>query len=211
MLARTDQDVPKHKGISALVLRMDTPGITVRPIQQINHATDLAEEFFDDVPVPADQLIGLPGQGWSIAMRTLAYERGPSDIGFIARAHRRLAQLEAKASNGAYADEPGASRRLAHAYVQVEVLRLHVLRSLSNRVTHGEPGPEGSADKLLWSSAEQELARLALELEGAAPFVGTGPEAFHEYLQSRAVSIYGGSAQIQKNIVAQRVLGMPRS
>jgi len=212
LLARTDQEAAKHKGISALVLRMDSPGVSVRPIHQIDHSNDLAEVFFDDVEVPADQLIGAPGQGWSIAMRTLAYERGPADIGFIARARRRLHQLETEAGRGAFGDDLGDTAvRLAQCYVYIEMLRLHVLRSLSQRVAQGEPGPEGSADKLLWTLAEQELSRLALDLAGVAPILGDDLAPLHEYFQSRAVSIYGGSAQIQRSIIAQRVLGMPRS
>ncbi|HZA76841.1 MAG TPA: acyl-CoA dehydrogenase family protein [Acidimicrobiales bacterium] len=211
LLARTDQEAPKHKGISALVLRMDSPGVSVRPIHQIDHSNDLAEVFFDDVQVPVDQLIGAPGQGWSIAMRTLAYERGPADIGFIARARRRLHQLETEAGRGAFGDDPAVGVRLAQCYVHIEMLRLHVLRSLSQRVAQGEPGPEGSADKLLWTLAEQELSRLALDLAGVSPILGDDLAPLHEYFQSRAVSIYGGSAQIQRSIIAQRVLGMPRS
>jgi alkylation response protein AidB-like acyl-CoA dehydrogenase len=211
LLARTDQEAPKHKGISALVLRMDTPGITVRPLHMINHNTELAEVFFDDVVVPADQLIGRPGDGWNIAMRTFAYERGPAEIGSIARGERRLHNLEAAAAKGKYGDSPEVGVRLARTYVYLEVLRLQVLRSLSQQVKHGVPGPEGSADKLIMIRFEQDLPRVEMDLEGAAPAIGENDEALHEYLFSRAVSIYGGTAQVQKNIIAQRVLGMPRA
>jgi alkylation response protein AidB-like acyl-CoA dehydrogenase len=207
LLARTDPDVPKHKGISAIAVRLDSPGITVRPIHQINRSEELSEIFFDDVRVPATQMIGAPGSGWRLAMSTLAYERGPADVGAVARAGKILRELEQAARDGAIRDD---GHRLAKAFVRMEVLRLHVLRSLSARAT-GEPGPEGSADKLLMVGVEQDLCRLRLQLRGPAPVLGEDQAALHDYLHSRAFSIYGGSAQIQRNIIAQRVLGMPQS
>ena len=210
LLARTDPEAPKHRGISALALRMDSPGVTVRPIHQINHSEELAEVFLDDVVVPADQLIGQPGDGWRLAMRTLAYERGPGDVGSIARAFRELNALLRAARGGAFDHAPEARLRLARLSVRMDVLRLHVLRSLSARV-RSEPGPEGSIDKLLIVGAEQDLARFRLDFAGPAAATGDDPESLGEYLRSRSLSIYGGTAQIQKNIIAQRILGMPSS
>ena len=208
VLARTDPGVPKHKGISALAVRVDSAGVTVRPIHQIDHSEELSEIFFDDVRVPVDQRIGAPGEGWRLAMKTLAYERGPADVGAVARGAKLLRQLERAARHGELDGVPDVRRRLARTYVHMEVLRLHVLRSLSSRAT-GEPGPEGSADKLLMVQVEQELSRLRLELSGERALLGGDGPALHDYLHSRALSIYGGSAQIQRNIIAQRVLGMP--
>jgi alkylation response protein AidB-like acyl-CoA dehydrogenase len=189
---------------------MDAPGVTVRPLRQIDESEELGEIFFDDVEVPADQLIGPPGGGWELAMGTLVYERGPADIGFIASAQRALHEMEAAVAKGRGAEPSDVSRRLARLYVQIEVLRLHVMRSLSSRLK-GDPGPESSADKMLMVKAGQDLARLRADIAGADAIVGDDVDALHNYLHSRAFSIYGGSAQIQKNIIAQRVLRMPRS
>jgi alkylation response protein AidB-like acyl-CoA dehydrogenase len=210
VLARTDQSVAKHKGISAVIVKMDAPGVTVRPLYQIDHNTSLAEVFFDNVRVPKENLIGRPGDGWNLAMRTLAYERGPAEIGAIARGQRQLYEIEDAAAAGQYGESASTRAMLARLYVQWEVLRLQVQRSLSTQLRAGTPGPEGSVDKLIMVKAEQDLHRVAMELEGAAPTVGDGDDALNEYLHSRAISIYGGAAQIQKNIIAQRVLGMPR-
>jgi alkylation response protein AidB-like acyl-CoA dehydrogenase len=207
-LARTDADAPKHKGISAFVVRMDTPGITVRPLVQITGSREFCEVFYDDVVVPADQLVGQPGQGWSLAMTTVAFERGPADIGFTSRYRRSLKRLEDAARAGELRDDPALRVQLARAYVDVEVLRLHVLRSLSSRT--GDPGPEGSIDKLLMTRTEQRLAHTAMDLLGAAPHLDREDEWLHTYLFSRGQSIMGGTEQVQKNIVAQRVLGLPR-
>jgi alkylation response protein AidB-like acyl-CoA dehydrogenase len=210
LLARTDHDVARHKGISALVLRVDSPGVSVRPIHQIDESEELGEIFFDDVEVPVSQRIGPSGGGWELAMRTLTYERGPADIGFIARAQRELHEMEATvAASGAGATTTEIGRRMAQVYVHLEVLRLQVKRSLSSRLK-GDPGPESSADKMLMVKAAQDLARLREDIAGVDAVVGDDVEALHAYLRSRSVSIYGGSAQIQKNIIAQRVLGMPR-
>jgi len=210
LLVRTDAEGTKHRGISALAVDMKTPGVTVRPIHQINHAEELAEVFFDGVVVPADQLIGKHGDGWSLAMKTLAYERGPGDVGSLARAFAVLKGLRRAARDGVVDLGPEAQVRLVRLGVQMEVLRLHVLRSISARL-HAEPGPEGSIDKLLIVRAEQDLARFLLDTAGPGAVLGDDPEALYEYLRSRALSIYGGSAQIQKNIIAQRVLRMPTS
>jgi alkylation response protein AidB-like acyl-CoA dehydrogenase len=210
VLARTDRNVAKHKGISAIAVRMDTPGVTVRPIHQIDHSEELSEIFFDDVHVPEGQRIGQPGDGWRLAMRTLAYERGPADVGAVARNSRLLLQLERDARAGHFDHVPDVRRRLARMTVRMEVLRLHVLRSLSARAT-GEPGPEGSVDKLLMAQVEQELARLHLELTGSLGLLGEDIPVLHTYLHARAMTIYGGTAQIQRNIIAQRVLNMPQA
>lgn len=212
-LARTDPDAPRHKGISAFVVRMDTPGISVRPLVQITGSREFCEVFFADVPVPADQLVGGAGQGWNLAMTTVTYERGPADIGFTSRYRRSLQRLEDATRHGAL--RPDAAQRidLARAYVEVEVLRLHVLRSLSARAVDGsgDPGPAGSIDKLLMTRAEQRLGHTAMDLLGAGPHLGADDEWLHDYLFSRGQSIMGGTEQVQRNIVAQRLLGLPRT
>jgi len=208
LLVRTEPDAAKHKGISTLVLDMDTPGVEVRPITMANRDTEFNEVFFDDVRVPADRLIGERGQGWALAMTTVSYERGPADVGFSSRYTRTVRELEATARDVGVDGELRLD--LARAHVQTEVLRLHVLRSLSKRLDGSDPGPEGSIDKLLSTRTEQLLHHVAIDLHGAAALVGGPRDVLDAYLYSRGTSIAGGTSQIQRTIVAERLLGLPR-
>ena len=218
LLVRTDPAAPRHRGISAVIVDMHAPGVEVRPIVQVNGDTEFNEVFFTDVKVPVSALVGRPGQGWEIAMTTVAYERGPTDVGFSSRYARVLTELEGRARAAAEAGRPlDASLRLelARAHVQVAVLRAHVLRSLSARAGGKAPGPEGSVDKLLATRTEQMLHHVAMdvaaELGDAAPLVGAEPAVLSDYLYSRGASIAGGTRQIQLGIVAERLLGLPRA
>lgn len=209
LLARSDPDAPKHKGISCLLTAMDAPGITARPIVLSTGAPDTGEVFFDDVRIPAEQLLGAPGEGWRIAMTTLAYERGPGDVGVVATYRSTLRALEELARDRGLLANEAVREDLARCYIRGEALRLNVLEQLSARSAGGTPGSEGSVAKMLWIDAEQSLQRLAMNLLGADVLTGREPEWLAGYLASRQTSIYGGTAQIQKNILAQRVLGMP--
>jgi alkylation response protein AidB-like acyl-CoA dehydrogenase len=208
LLARSDPQSTRHRGLSCFVVKTDTPGMTIRPIVQISGGGEFCEVFYDSVFIPESQRIGPEGEGWKLAMSTVAYERGPADIGAITNHRRALAELQTLAASSA---RPDALRRVARCRVQVEVLRLHVLRSLSERVRGKLPGPEGSIDKLLMSETDQLLAHTRMYLLGSAPLLGDAPGDLHSYFWSRAATIYGGTAQIQKSIVAERVLGLPRS
>ena len=210
LLARTDPSADRHRGISALIVDMRAPGVTVRPIRQINGDEEFNEVFFDQVRVPADRLVGAAGQGWQIAMTTVSYERGPADIGFSSRYGRTIRQLEEAAAHRP--GTPATRRALARASVYAEVLRLHVLRSLSQRSTADRPpGAESSVDKLLSTVTEQLLHQAAMDVHGAAPLLGDRGEVLFDYLYSRAASIAGGTSQIQRSIVAERLLGLPRT
>nr|MDT0663635.1 acyl-CoA dehydrogenase family protein [Micromonospora sp. DSM 115978] len=214
LLVRTDPTGPRHRGISALVVDMHAPGVEVRPIVQANGDTEFNEVFFTDVVVPASALVGALGQGWEIAMATVGYERGPADVGFSSRYARVLAELEAAARTAAEAGTPldaTLQAEFAQAHVLVAVLRSHVLRTLSARADGLPPGPEGSIDKLLATRVEQALHHVAMDLAGAGALVGDQPAVLADYLYSRAASIAGGTRQIQLGIVAERVLGLPRS
>jgi alkylation response protein AidB-like acyl-CoA dehydrogenase len=136
-------------------------------------------------------------------MVTLTYERGPVDIGFVAKYHSMLQRL------WPHATTQSARNELAKCAVAIEVLRLHTLRSLSARLDH-PPGPEGSVDKLLMASTEQRLARAAMDLVGPSALVNDGDDWFADYLYSRAATIYGGTAQVQRNIIAEHCLGLER-
>jgi alkylation response protein AidB-like acyl-CoA dehydrogenase len=211
LLARTDPDVPKHKGISCMLVDMKTPGITVRPIVLADGDPETCEVFWDDVRVPVANRLGEPGVGWRVAMTTVSYERGPADIGFISTYYKSLRAVEEAAIARGLAEDPGTRRRLADAYVRGEGLRLNVIEQLSMRVSGRQPGPEGSVAKLLWADAEQNLQHLAMDIAGADALTGRDHERLEAYFRSRPVSVYGGSAQIQKNILALSALGMPRS
>jgi alkylation response protein AidB-like acyl-CoA dehydrogenase len=209
LLARTDPAASRHRGISALILDMDQPGVEVRPIVQANEDTEFNEVFLTAAVVPAEQVVGTPGDGWRIAMTTVGYERGPADVGFSSRYARLLGELERAAVQEGIRD-PSLRTDLAWARVQVAVLRAHVLRSLSARAGGAVPGAEGSIDKLLATRTEQALHHVAMDLHGSAALLGDRPDVLGDYLYSRAQSIAGGTSEIQRTIVAERVLGLPR-
>jgi alkylation response protein AidB-like acyl-CoA dehydrogenase len=208
LLVRTDRSVPKHRGISAIIIDLHQPGVEVRPIVQANGDCEFNEVFFTHATAPRDHLVGELGDGWRIAMTTVGYERGPADVGFSSRYIRLVTDLERAARES----DIGAALQLdlARAYVQVAVLRAHVLRDLSARSDGTAPGPEGSITKLLATRTEQRLHHVAMDLAGSAPLVGDRPDVLAEYLYSRAASIAGGTSQIQRTIVAERLLGLPR-
>jgi alkylation response protein AidB-like acyl-CoA dehydrogenase len=210
LLVRTDPDAPKHRGISCLMVSMRTPGITIRPIMIADGRAETCEIFFDDVVVPVDQRIGEPGAGWRIAMTTVSYERGPADIGFISSYRKTLREVEALVAKQGRGSDPEIQKALARAYVRGEALRLNAVEQLSLRILGKGPGPEGSIGRLLWTDAEQSLQHLAMDLLGADALTGRENVWLSSYFRSRPVSVYGGSSQIQKNILALQVLGMPR-
>jgi alkylation response protein AidB-like acyl-CoA dehydrogenase len=210
LLVRTDRDAAKHRGISCLLTSAKAPGITIRPIRISDGEPETCEMFFDEVEVPADQRIGDEGEGWRIAMTVLAYERGPADIGLIATFQTTLRKLEALAAARGLAGDPEVRKAIARVYVIGEALRLNVVEQLSGRAAGKPPGPDGSVARLLLTRAEQAIRALELELAGAAAFTDPADTAFGSYLRSRTISIFGGTSQIQKNILATQVLGLPR-
>jgi alkylation response protein AidB-like acyl-CoA dehydrogenase len=210
LLARSEPDQPHHRAMSVFVVPIDSPGLTVRPFRQITGSLEFAEVFLDGVRVPAAQRIGEAGAGWPIAMSTVALERGPADVGFIADFRRTLRRLAELGAAGGLREEGSLGVALAAAYVDVEVLRLQVLRALSRRAKGEGSEVDASIEKLLMTRAEQGLAHAALDLTGSGPLLGDDPSTLHQYLWSRAASVYGGTSQIQRTIVATRLLGLPR-
>ncbi|AEV70770.1 acyl-CoA dehydrogenase [Mycolicibacterium rhodesiae NBB3] len=209
LLCRTEPDAAKHAGISVLLVPMSTPGIDVAPIVNAARNKEFAEVTFTDVDVPVENLLGERGQGWSIANQLLAYERGPSDINWISRLALQLRTLEDDVRSGRLADTPAARARLGEAYTELRALQVKVQRSLTDRVKGALPGAEGSVDKLLMARADQTFGHTMMDLRASGPVLREGLE-WDVYVWSRAAGIYGGTAQIQRNIVAQRVLGLPR-
>lgn len=211
VLARTDLEAPRHKGISAFVVPMDSPGVSVRPIRQPSGHSEFAEVFFEDVRVPDDRMLGRPGDGWKIAMLTVTLERGPADSGYAAKHLALLKRLEEHVRERPEdVADAGVRRALAESYVDIEVLRLRVRDSLAERARKNAVGPESSADKLLMIRTEQRLHHLVLKLLPTRVARLDDANLLSGYLASRAASVYGGTEQIQKDIVANRVLGLPR-
>jgi alkylation response protein AidB-like acyl-CoA dehydrogenase len=212
VLARTDPDVPKHKGLSAFAVPMRQPGIEQRPLRMINGiTTEFGQVSFDHARVPAANMIGQPGEGWPLAMTIVSHEREPAELGFASRYLNAVQDLEAIARSAPGAVSPERAQELAWAYVQAEMLRIHTARRLSERLDGIVHTPEGSIDKLLMTWAEQAVGHVALSFGIADAIVGTGRELLDVYLYSRAQSVMGGTSQIQKNIIATRVLGLPAS
>ncbi|ORV86209.1 acyl-CoA dehydrogenase family protein [Mycolicibacterium iranicum] len=209
LLCRTEPDAAKHAGISVLLVPMSAPGIEVAPIVNAARNREFAEVTFTDVEVPVENLLGERGQGWSIANQLLAYERGPSDINWISRLAVQLRALEDDVRSGRLPNTPSVRTRLGEAYTELRALQVKVQRSLTDRVNGTLPGAEGSVDKLLMARADQAFGHTMMDVRGSAPVLAEGLE-WDIYVWSRAAGIYGGTAQIQRNIVAQRVLGLPR-
>jgi alkylation response protein AidB-like acyl-CoA dehydrogenase len=212
VLARTDPDAPPHKGISAFVVPMDQPGIEQRPIRMINGITrEFGEVIFDGARVPAENMVGAPGDGWRLAMTVVSHEREPGELGYVPRYTKLVNQMTATVR--AAPEQVGAEQRrdLAWAMVEAEMLRVHVSRRLSDRLDGISHGPEGSVDKLLMTWVEQAVGHAALGIGGAGHRPDSDDTSLRVYLYSRAQSVMGGTSQIQRNLVATRILGLPTS
>ncbi|MEV5834946.1 acyl-CoA dehydrogenase family protein [Nocardia sp. NPDC052112] len=197
LLARTDPDAPRHKGISAFIISMKQPGVRQRPLRMISGVTrEFGQVEFDGAIVSADQLVGAPGEGWKLAMTVVGHEREPSTLGFAARYGKLVRQLATRV-------EGKVPEELAWAAVQTEMLRLHVRRRLSEQLDGITHGPDGSLDKLLMTWVDQAVGHAALAVGGTRD-----PELLGSYFYSRAQSVMGGTSQIQKNIIAARILGL---
>jgi alkylation response protein AidB-like acyl-CoA dehydrogenase len=210
VLARTDHDAPKHKGISAFALRMGQPGVEQRPLKMINGITkEFGEVTFDGARVPAADMIGAPGDGWALAMTVVGHEREPGELGYVARYRKLVKDLTAvvTASPSSFTGEQ--LRSLGWAMVEADMLRHHVSRRLSDRLDGISHGPEGSVDKLLMTWTEQAVGHAALAVGGAA-HDGGDDTWLKVYLYSRAQSVMGGTSQIQRNLVARRILELPQ-
>jgi alkylation response protein AidB-like acyl-CoA dehydrogenase len=217
-LARTDLEAPKHKGISYLVVDMQAPGIEVRPLVQITGDAEFNEVFFDEVFVPDDHLVGALHNGWAVANTTLAHERGTSFPFKEQVVHEvYLDELWQLAAASDALDDVEIADALAQSFVELRVLRLHNWRTLS-RLTKGiEPGPESSITKLAWTDMTQALSARALDVVGKAAPLWWGADSNpgggfwqRQWLWSKAASIAGGTSEVQRTIIGDRMLGLPR-
>jgi alkylation response protein AidB-like acyl-CoA dehydrogenase len=223
LMVRTDPTAPKHRGISYLLVDMKTPGVTVKPLRQMTGGHEFNEMFFDNVHVPRTNLLGELNGGWRVGMTTLMNERGTSAFAVWLRYRITFEELiemgRKRLRNGSPATEdPVIRQQLAQAYIDLEGLRYVSYRTFSEILKGGTPGPEGSISKILWSELNQRMNELAMALEGpGSQLVRDSAHAIEEgrwqftFLRSRANTIEAGTSEIQRNIIAQRVLGLPRS
>jgi alkylation response protein AidB-like acyl-CoA dehydrogenase len=207
LLVRTDPDGPKHKGISCLLVDMTLPGIEVRPLVTLTGQHEFNEIFFDGVRVPCSALLGPLNEGWRVAMTTLTHERaGVAALHLSLR--KKIGRLLAVARDRGADRDPVLRRRLARLYLEGEYLKLLADRAVSAAAHDRPPGPEVSLTKLVWADAHQHMAAVAADVLGPEALTG---EWGHDQLHVRSLTLAGGTTQVNKNVVAQRVLGLPRS
>jgi alkylation response protein AidB-like acyl-CoA dehydrogenase len=231
LLARTNPSVPKHQGISYFILDMRTPGVEVRPLKQITGSSEFAEVFFNNVQVPAENIIGEEGQGWELAQTTLGFERGGSVLARVTRFQANMTRLievaEALSRDGVPSlDDPLVRQKLGRMVTEVEVLRYAGFRILSKLEQGKRPGSESSVDKLYYSELDKRHQELIQDILGpygqiekglpsevalnSSTMRGEDSTWAYNFLWSRAGTIYAGSSEIQKNIIGERVLKLPR-
>jgi alkylation response protein AidB-like acyl-CoA dehydrogenase len=215
LLVRTDPEAPRHRGITWVICRMDTPGIEIRPITTLTGESDFCEVFYNDVRIPLGNVVGKLNDGWRVAMATLSFERGTAFLPEQVRMTRRLAELVEVArsvpgpSGQARAiDDDEIARRLAQAAAEVEAMRAMTYRSLSQAARTGVPGAEASIIRLFFSELVQRLDVLAMDIAGPAAVEAGGTST--RYLTGLSQTIGGGTKEIQRNIIGDRYLGLPR-
>jgi alkylation response protein AidB-like acyl-CoA dehydrogenase len=212
VLCRTNRDAPAHRGISYLLVPMRQPGIEIRPINQLTGTSEFNEVFFDGARTAADHVVGAVDEGWKVAMGTLAFERGASTLGQQLSFENELSEILERAEKHGSAQDPSLRQRLADAWIRLRIMRLNALRSLA-ALERGEMTTLTSIHKLYWASLHRDLGELAVATLGADAAVvddaGLGP-AQRLFLYSRADTIYGGSNQIQRNVIGERALGLPK-
>jgi alkylation response protein AidB-like acyl-CoA dehydrogenase len=221
LLVRTDTDAPKHRGISYLLVDMHTAGITLRPLKQITGHPEFNETFFDNVRVPRENLIGELNDGWRIAMTTLTYERGISSLAVQVRVKQHLDAMidyarQTERNGNTLSKDPVLRQSLAEAHIRVEIMLLNLYRGITSRLRGQPPGPEASLDKLYWSELDKWMQEIGMSMQGAysqltndSKYAVSGDWQYN-FLRSRAGTIYSGTSEIQKNIVGERVLGLPK-
>ncbi|HUC00452.1 MAG TPA: acyl-CoA dehydrogenase family protein [Solirubrobacterales bacterium] len=222
LVARTDPDAPKHQGLTYFLMDMEQDGVEAKPLVQITGEGEFNEVFINEARIPDENVVGGVGNGWGVAITTLMNERAGLAFGAIAQIQNSLGRLsrlatEVRTAGGSAADDSYYRQRIAQLHIEAEAMRLGAYRGLTKTMQSGIPGPEGSLGKWQWADLNQGLTELALELEGAYAPLGRGSEHAidngawqYGFLRSRANSIEGGTTDILKNIIAERVLGLPR-
>ena len=223
LVVRTDPNVPKHKGLTVLLVDMKTPGLEVRPLRQMTGETEFNELFFHDVRVPVANVVGKVNAGWDVAIGTLMHERGTFGAGLqivYKRNMDRLIELARKFQHNGrpLLEDPLIRQKLAQCYAEIEIMRLNQMRAFSRISATGVPGPEGSIQKIFWSELNQRFQQVAQEILGPYGQI-EGPDAHavdqgmwaYGYLRSRGNTIEAGTSEIQRNIIGHFVLGLPKS
>jgi alkylation response protein AidB-like acyl-CoA dehydrogenase len=206
LLGRNDPNGERHAGLTYVIVDMRSPGVEVRPLRQITGEAEFNEIFFSDVRIPRENLVGEIGGGWQVAMTTLLHERGTLGFALTGILDAQVQKLIALAKQRA-ADDPIIRDRVAQQWIELQALKLTNYRSLTALMQTGIPGPEGSGSKLFWSEQNQRLTKLAMEILDGEDDGYWG----YEQLRSRGNTIEAGTSEILRNIVAERVLGLPRS
>ena len=209
LVARTDQDAPKHKGLTYFLMDMEQEGVQVRPLRQITGEAEFNEIFMEEARIPHENIVGGEGNGWMVAITTLMHERVGIGLGSAVQLKIALGELMEQITERGLADDPIIRQRVAQIYIEAETIRLNASRGLTRTMKTGIPGPEGSLTKWQWSDANQALTELAMDVRGVeAPILDD--HWTYRFLRARANSIEGGTTEILKNIVAERVLGLPK-
>ena len=218
LLVRTDTSAPKHRGITCLLVDMKTPGVTTKPLRQMSGDSGFNEVFFTDVRVPVENQLGALDNGWRVGLTALMNERANLGASVYVSFKETMARLvkhcQTRTRNGRLlAEDPLVRQKIAQAEVELEIFRLNSDRALSRMDAGATPGPEGSISKLYWSEMNQRLTQTAMEVLGDAAQLSTFDDGdwAYRYLRSRANTIEGGTSEIQRNILAERVLGLPKS
>ncbi len=215
VIARTDPDSKAHKGLGFFLVKMDQPGVTIRPIEQITGTSEFNEVFFDDAECDAEDIVGQPGEGWKVAMGLLGYERGVSTLGQQMAFKNELNEVVKLAKENGAAKDPVMRQRIADMYLRLKIMRFNSMRMLSDTAGDGSLQKEALIYKLYWATWHRDLGELAVDVQGEAgqviqaePYELTRLQSL--YLFVRSDTIYGGTNEIQRNIIAERGLGMPK-
>jgi alkylation response protein AidB-like acyl-CoA dehydrogenase len=209
LVARTDPDAPKHQGLTYFLLDMEQDEVQVRPLRQITGESEFNELFIEEARIPDENVIGGVGNGWTVAITTLMHERAGLGASSAAAVRIALGELVDLLHERGLADDPLIRQRVGQLYMEVEALRLNAWRGLTQTMKHGQPGPEGSLPKWQWAETNQALTELAADVLGDDGLLAGSPWTYR-LLRARGNSIEGGTTEILKNIVAERVLGLPK-
>ncbi len=209
LVARTDQDAPKHQGLTYFIMDMEQDAVQVRPLRQITGEAEFNELFIEEARIPDENVVGGVGNGWGVAITTLMHER--AGLGASAAAGMRVAlgELTDLARERGVTADPVIRQKIAQLTIEVELLRLNAWRGLTAIMKTGIPGPEGSVVKWQWGELNQAMTELAVDILGEDGALWDSPWTYR-FLRARANSIEGGTTEILKNIVAERVLGLPK-
>jgi alkylation response protein AidB-like acyl-CoA dehydrogenase len=209
LVARTDADAPRHKGLTYFLMDMEQDAVQVRPLRQITGESEFNELFLEEALIPDENVVGGVGNGWTVAITTLMHERAGLGAASAASVRIALGELVELLRERGLADDPLVRQRVGQLYMEVEALRLNSWRGLTQTMKHGQPGPEGSLPKWQWAETNQALTELAADVLGDEGLLN-GTSWTYRLLRARGNSIEGGTTEILKNIIAERVLGLPK-